>query len=202
MESIDPNFLDEPNHVDDDGKSSYWPYMRDPETFARQWALPGTPGMEHRVGGLEHQDESGNVSYDPLNHERMIQLRQAKVEAIAKDIPLIEVNDPDGPGGADVLLVSWGSTYSAVMAGVKRVRARGMKAAMVHLAYLNPFPSNLGEVLSHYRNIMVPEINSGQLCTMLRAVYLVDAAPLSKVQGLPFKTAEIEAAIMDVIDND
>ena len=132
----------------------------------------------------------------------MVQLRQAKVEAIAKAIPPVELNDPDGPGGADVLLVSWGSTYSAVMAGVKRVRARGMKAAMAHLMYLNPFPANLGEVLGHYRKILVPEINSGQLCTMLRAAYLVDAQSISKVQGLPFKTAEIEAAIMDVIDND
>ncbi len=202
MEPIDPNFLEEPNHVDDEGKSSYWPYIRDPETFARQWALPGTPGLEHRVGGLEHQDGSGSVSYDPLNHERMVQLRQAKLEAISRDIPQVEVNDPDGLGGADVLLVSWGSTYSAVMAGVKRVRARGMKAAMVHLVHLNPFPSNLGDVLGHYRKIVVPEINSGQLCTMLRAAYLVDAQSLSKVQGLPFKTAEIEAAIMDVIDND
>ncbi len=202
IEPIDPNFLEEPNHVDDEGKPSYWPYIRDPETFARQWALPGTPGMEHRVGGLEHQDWSGSVSYDPLNHEKMVQLRQAKVEAIAKAIPPVELNDPDGPGGADVLLVSWGSTYSAVMAGVKRVRARGMKAAMAHLMYLNPFPANLGEVLGHYRKILVPEINSGQLCTMLRAAYLVDAQSISKVQGLPFKTAEIEAAIMDVIDND
>ncbi len=202
MEPIDPNFLEEPNHVDDEGKFSYWPYIRDPETFARQWALPGTPGLEHRVGGLEHQDGSGSVSYDPLNHERMVQLRQAKLEAISRDIPQVEVNDPDGLGGADVLLVSWGSTYSAVMAGVKRVRARGMKAAMVHLIHLNPFPSNLGEVLGHYRKIVVPEINSGQLCTMLRAAYLVDAQSLPKVQGLPFKTAEIEAAIMDVIDND
>jgi 2-oxoglutarate ferredoxin oxidoreductase subunit alpha len=202
IKPIEANFLEEPNHVDGDGKSSYWPYIRDPETFARQWALPGTPGLEHRIGGLEHQDESGNVSYDPLNHEKMIQLRQAKVEAISRAIPPADLNDPDGLGGADVLMVSWGSTYSAVMAGVKRIRRRGMKAAMVHLMYLNPFPANLGDIFSHYAKVIVPEINSGQLCTMLRATYLVEAQSLPKVQGLPFKTAEIEAAILDAIDND
>ncbi len=197
---IDPDFLELPNHVDDQGNSSYWPYVRDPETFARQWALPGTPGLEHRMGGLEHADGSGVVAYDPLNHERMIQLRQAKLDAISKSIPPLEVNDPDGLGGAGVLLVSWGSTYPAVLAGVRRIRARGMKVAMVHLVHLNPLPSNLGEIVARYEKVVVPELNMGQLCTLLRARYLVDAESATKVQGTPFKAAEIESAILDAID--
>lgn len=200
LPAIDPHFLDTPNHVDDQGNTSYWPYVRDPDTFARQWAIPGTPGLEHRMGGLEHADGSGNVAYDTLNHEKMTQLRQAKLDAISKSIPLLAVDDPDGLGGAEVLTVSWGSTYPAVLAGVRRTRKRGLKVAMVHLVHLNPFPSNLGEILGRYRKIIVPEINMGQLWTLIRARYLVDAESISKVQGIPFKAAEIESAILDALD--
>ena len=190
---IDPCFASEPNVVDDDGNPAFWPYVRDPETLARPWAPPGLPGLEHRIGGLEKADGSGNVSYEGVNHERMVHLRRDKIAGIAADIPLAEVNDETGD--AQVLLVSWGSTYAAVAAGVKRVRARGMKAAHVHLRHLNPLPANLGEVLSRYTQILVPEINLGQLSRILRAEYLVDAQTMSKIQGVPFRVGEIEAAI-------
>jgi 2-oxoglutarate ferredoxin oxidoreductase subunit alpha len=193
LEPIDPEFASEPNHVDEDGHESFWPYIRDPETLARPWAPPGLPGLEHRIGGLEKEDGSGNVSYEGVNHERMVHLRRDKVAGIAADIPLVEVNDETGD--AELLLVSWGSTYAAVFAGVKRVRARGMKAAHVHLRHLNPLPSNLGEVLDRYTQILVPEGNLGQLSRILRAEYLVDAQTMSKIQGVPFRVGEIEAAI-------
>jgi 2-oxoglutarate ferredoxin oxidoreductase subunit alpha len=193
FEPIDPAFASEPNHVDDDGHPSFWPYIREPETLARPWAPPGLPGLEHRIGGLEKEDGSGNVSYEGVNHERMVHLRRDKIAGIAADIPPVEVNDETGD--AQLLLVSWGSTYAAVLAGVKRVRARGMKAAHVHLRHLHPLPSNLGEVLSRYTQILVPEINLGQLSRVLRAEYLVDAQTMSKMQGVPFRVGEIEAAI-------
>ena len=177
------------------GPRSFWPYIRDAETLARPWAPPGVPGLEHRIGGLEKADGSGNVSYDGVNHERMVHLRHDKIAGIAKDIPLLEVNDESGD--AQLLLVSWGSTYAAVAAGVKRIRARGMKAAHAHLRYLNPFPSNLGEVLGRYSQVLVPEINMGQLSRILRSEFLVDAQSLSKMQGVPFRVMEIEAAITD-----
>ena len=142
LEPIDPAFASEPNHVDDDGNPSFWPYIRDPETLARPWAPPGLPGLEHRIGGLEKEDGSGNVSYEGVNHERMVHLRRDKIAGIAADIPPVEVNDESGD--AQLLLVSWGSTYAAVLAGVKRVRARGMKAAHVHLRHLHPLPAEPG----------------------------------------------------------
>jgi 2-oxoglutarate ferredoxin oxidoreductase subunit alpha len=193
LEPIDPAFASEPNHTDEDGNEVFWPYVRDPETLARPWAPPGLPGLEHRIGGLEKADGSGNVSYDGVNHERMVHLRRDKIAGIASDIPPIEVNDVSGD--AQLLLVSWGSTYAAVLAGVKRVRARGMKAAHIHLRHLNPLPPNLGEVLGRYSQILVPEINLGQLSRVLRAEYLVDAQTMSKMQGVPFRVGEIEAAI-------
>ena len=193
LEPIDPGFASEPNHVDDDGNPAFWPYVRDPETLARPWAPPGLPGLEHRIGGLEKADGSGNVSYEGVNHERMVHLRRDKIAGIAADTPLVEVNDETGD--AQLLLVSWGSTYAAVAAGVKRVRARGMKAAHVHLRHLNPLPANLGEVLDRYAQVLVPEINLGQLSRILRAEYLVDAQTMSKMQGVPFRVGEIEAAI-------
>ena len=193
FEPIDPAFASEPNHTEDDGTPSFWPYVRDPETLARPWAPPGLPGLEHRIGGLEKADGSGNVSYEGVNHERMVHLRRDKIAGIAADIPLAEVNDETGD--AQLVLVSWGSTYAAVAAGVKRVRARGMKAAHVHLRHLNPLPSNLGEVLHRYTQVLVPEINLGQLSRILRAEYLVDAQTMSKMQGVPFRVSEIEAAI-------
>jgi len=190
FEPIEPGFAAEPNHVDDEGNPSFWPYVRDPETLARPWAPPGLPGLEHRIGGLEKADGSGNVSYDGVNHEHMVHLRQNKIAGI--DVPLAEVH---GDADASLLLVSWGSTYAAVAAGVKRVRARGMKAAHVHLHHLNPLPANLGEVLRSYPHVLVPEINLGQLSRILRAEYLVDAQSMSKMQGVPFRVGEIEAAI-------
>ncbi len=193
FEAIEPGFATEPNHVDDDGTRSFWPYVRDPETLARPWAPPGLPGLEHRIGGLEKADGSGNVSYEGVNHERMVHLRRDKISGIAADIPPVEVNDETGD--AQVLLVSWGSTYAAVAAGVKRVRARGMKAAHVHLRHLHPLPANLGEVLHRYTQVLVPEVNLGQLSRILRAEYLVDAQTMSKMQGVPFRVGEIEAAI-------
>jgi 2-oxoglutarate ferredoxin oxidoreductase subunit alpha len=193
LEQIDPAFASEPNHTDDDGNPDFWPYIRDPETLARPWAPPGIPGLEHRIGGLEKADGSGNVSYEGVNHERMVHLRRDKIAGIVAEIPPVDVNDETGD--AQLLLVSWGSTYAAVLAGVKRVRARGMKAAHVHLRHLNPFPPNLGEVLKRYPQILVPEINLGQLSRVLRAEYLVDAQTMSKMQGVPFRVGEIEAAI-------
>jgi 2-oxoglutarate/2-oxoacid ferredoxin oxidoreductase subunit alpha len=193
FEAIEPGFATEPNHVDDDGTETFWPYVRDPETLARPWAPPGLPGLEHRIGGLEKADGSGNVSYEGVNHERMVHLRRDKISGIAAEIPPVEVNDETGD--AQVLLVSWGSTYAAVAAGVKRVRARGMKAAHVHLRHLHPLPANLGEVLRRYTQVLVPEVNLGQLSRILRAEYLVDAQTMSKMQGVPFRVGEIEAAV-------
>jgi 2-oxoglutarate ferredoxin oxidoreductase subunit alpha len=193
LQPIDPAFASEPNQTDEDGNPTFWPYVRDPQTLARPWAPPGLPGLEHRIGGLEKADGSGNVSYEGVNHERMVHLRRDKIAGIAADIPLVEVNDETDD--AQLLLVSWGSTYAAVFAGVKRVRARGMKAAHVHLRHLNPLPANLGEVLGRYSQILVPEVNLGQLSRILRAEFLVDAQTMSKIQGVPFRVGEIEAAI-------
>jgi len=199
LPTIDPAFAAEANHVDAEGNALFWPYLRDPELLARPWAVPGTPGLEHRVGGLEKADGTGNVSYDPANHEQMVRLRAAKIAGIAKDIAPVEVDDPDG---ARVLVLGWGSTYGAITAAVRRVRAAGLRVAQAHLVHLNPFPANLGEVLSRYDRVLVPEANLGQLAKLVRADFLVDAVTLSKVQGTPFKVAEIEQAIADLIGLD
>jgi 2-oxoglutarate/2-oxoacid ferredoxin oxidoreductase subunit alpha len=196
LAEIPVEFASEPNHVDDEGNASFWPYVRDPQTLARQWAIPGTPGLEHRVGGIEKADGSGNVSYDPQNHEHMVHLRAQKVAGIALDIPPVEVDDPDG---ADLLVLGWGSTYGANVAAVQRVRARGLKVAHAHLMHLNPFPANLGEVLTRYQRVLIPENNLGQLAQLVRAQFLVDAVTLSKVQGIPFRIAEVERAIVDLL---
>jgi 2-oxoglutarate ferredoxin oxidoreductase subunit alpha len=181
------------NHTGEDGEPVFWPYLRDPETLARPWALPGTPGLEHRLGGLEKQDGSGNVSYDPANHERMVRLRAAKVAGIARDIPPVSVDDPSGQ--AELLVLGWGSTYGAIAAACRRLRARGRQVAHAHLVHLNPFPSNLGEVLSRYQQVVVPENNLGQLVKLVRAEFLVDAQSITKVQGVPFRAGEVEAAV-------
>ena len=191
-------FATETNHVDPDGTPVFWPYVRD-DRLVRPWAVPGTPGLEHRIGGLEKAEDSGFVSYDPVNHERMVQLRAAKVAGIARHIPPLEVDDPQGTGGAPVLVLGWGSTYGAIAAAVRRVRARGLAVAHAHLVHLNPFPANLGEVVRAYRNVVVPEANLGQLSRLVRADFLVDAVSLSKVQGVPFRAAEIEVAVLDVL---
>jgi 2-oxoglutarate ferredoxin oxidoreductase subunit alpha len=176
--------------------AGFLPYLRDPQTLARPWAVPGTPGLEHRVGGLEKQETTGNVNYEPLNHERMVQLRARKVELVVQDVPdVAPVGDPEG----DLLIVGWGSTYGAITAALRAQRDKGRKIGHVHLRHLNPLPKNLGEVLKRYKKVVVPEMNLGQLVWMLRAKYLVDAISYSKVQGKPFKQSEIEAKIEEVL---
>ena len=176
--------------VPEDG---FQPYARDPETLARPWAIPGTPGLEHRIGGLEKEDVTGNVSYDPDNHDLMVRLRAQKVAGIAADIPELEVDDPDGD--AQLLVLGWGGTYGPIAAGVRRARRSGGKVAQAHLHYLNPFPRNTGEVLRRYERVLVPEINLGQLLKLVRAEFLVDAVGFNRVRGVPLKAAEIEEAI-------
>jgi 2-oxoglutarate ferredoxin oxidoreductase subunit alpha len=167
----------------------FMPYKRDPQTLARPWALPGTPGLEHRIGGLEKQDVTGNVNYEPLNHEKMVRIRAAKVAGIAQDIPnVLPEGDPEG----DLLVVSWGSTAGSITAAIKSARAEGRRIGHLHLRYLNPLPSNVGEILKRYKKILVPELNMGQLLWVLRAKFLVDAVGLNKIQGRPFKQAELE----------
>ena len=187
---IEPRFATQPNH--DDGFMSY---LRD-ENLARPWAVPGTPGLEHRIGGLEKQDVTGNVNYEPLNHERMVRLRAAKVAAIVQDVPdVVPAGDADG----DLLLVGWGSTYGSITAALRAQRAKGRRIGHVHLRHLNPLPKNLGEVLKRYRKVVVPEMNMGQLLWVLRAKYLVDAEGFNKIQGKPFKQSEIEGKIEEVL---
>ncbi len=195
---ITPGFATGPNHTDADGNEEFWPYLRDPETLARPWAIPGTKGLEHRIGGLEKADGSGDVSYDPENHDRMVRLRQAKVDAIADTIPDIEVDDPTGD--ADVLVLGWGSTYGPIGAAVEVSRRNGVKVAQAHLRHLNPFPKNLGDVLRSYRIVLVPEMNLGQLSMLLRAKYLVDITGVNQVRGLPFKSTELIDAINAAIE--
>jgi 2-oxoglutarate ferredoxin oxidoreductase subunit alpha len=199
LPDISVEFATEPNHTTPDGRRVFWPYVRDPSTLARPWALPGTPGLEHRIGGLEKEDGSGDVSYDPENHERMVRLRAAKVAGIANDVAEVEVDDPDGLGGADLLVLAWGSTYGAVVAGIRRARARGLKVAHAHLVHLNPFPRNLGDVLARYERVLIPEGNLGQLALLVRARYLVDATSVTKVQGVPFRAREVELAIVEAL---
>jgi len=173
-------------------REGFMPYSRDPNTLARPWAVPGTPGLEHRIGGLEKQDVTGNVNYEPLNHERMVRLRAAKVAAVVQDVPdVVPAGDPDG----DLLLVGWGSTYGSITAALRAQRAKGRRIGHVHLRHLNPLPKNLGEVLKRYRKVVVPEMNMGQLLWVLRAKYLVDAEGLNKIQGKPFKQSEVEGKI-------
>jgi len=177
-------------------REGFMPYSRDPNTLARPWAVPGTPGLEHRIGGLEKQDVTGNVNYEPLNHERMVRLRAAKVAAVVQDVPdALPAGDPDG----DLLLVGWGSTYGSITAAVRAQRAKGRRIGHVHLRHLNPLPKNLGEVLKRYRKVVVPEMNMGQLLWVLRAKYLVDAEGLNKIQGKPFKQSEVEGKIEQVL---
>jgi 2-oxoglutarate/2-oxoacid ferredoxin oxidoreductase subunit alpha len=179
-----------------DTAATYQPYQRDLKTLARPWALPGTPGLEHRIGGIEKQDVTGNISYEPLNHEKMVRTRAAKVAAIAQDIPDVSVEgDPEG----DLLVISWGSTAGSIAAAVKGQRARGSKIGHVHLRHLNPLPGNLGAVLKRYRRVLVPELNLGQLLWVLRAKYLVDAEGLNKIQGRPFRQAELEEKFVEMM---
>ncbi len=192
------SFATEPNGTDAEGNPVFLPYRRDPDTLARPLALPGTPGLMHRIGGIEKEDGTGNISYAPENHGRMTELRAAKVAGIAADVPPVEVRgDVDD---AEILVLGWGSTWGAISGAVDRVRARGRKVAQVHVVHLNPFPENLGEVLHRYPRVLVPEMNLGQLTKLLRAEYLVDAKAVSKVKGVPFTASELEQAIFDALE--
>jgi 2-oxoglutarate ferredoxin oxidoreductase subunit alpha len=185
--------------TDADGNVGFRPYERDPVTLARPWAVPGTAGLEHRIGGIEKADVTGVISYDPDNHDRMVRLRQAKIDGIAADIPPVTVDDPGGD--ARVLVLGWGSTYGSIGAAVRRVRLSGQPVAQAHLRHLNPFPPNLGDVLARYGKVLVPEINLGQLALLLRGRYLADVISYNRVRGLPFRAAELADVIKDVIDN-
>jgi 2-oxoglutarate ferredoxin oxidoreductase subunit alpha len=187
LPDIDPKFATTANH--DDG---FMPYLRD-ENLARPWAIPGTPGLRHRVGGLEKQDVTGNISYDPDNHERMTHLRQAKIAGIANDIPELEVDDETGD--AELLILGWGSTFGAITGSIRRARRAGKSVAQAHLMHLNPWPRNLEQVLRSYKTVLVPEMNLGQLAMLLRARYLIDVETYSKVQGQPILAADIDEQI-------
>lgn len=178
---------------------AFRPYMRDPHTLARPWAIPGTPGLEHRVGGLEKADITGNVSYSPENHWKMVQLRAEKVERIADDIPHVEVIGDDH---GEVLVLGWGSTYGAILSAVTRARAAGISVSCAQLRYLNPFPANLGDVLSRFDKVLIPELNTGQLRLLVRARYLVDAVGLNKVTGRPLLIREVEEKIHSMVKSE
>jgi 2-oxoglutarate ferredoxin oxidoreductase subunit alpha len=183
-------------HENGDGsKGKYLPYKRD-QYLSRPWAIPGTPGLEHRIGGIEKQDTTGNINYEPANHEHMCHTRWKKVENIALTIPDLEVH---GATDADLLVIGWGGTYGSIRAACERCQRKGQKVAWAHLRYLNPMPKNTEAVLKKYKKVLVPELNSGQLCWLLRAKYLVPAEGLNKIQGRPFLVSEIEAAVGDKI---
>ncbi|NPC98524.1 2-oxoacid:acceptor oxidoreductase subunit alpha [Nocardioides sp. zg-DK7169] len=203
---IEPGFATGPNHVSaknakengpDAEPDEFWPYLRDEETLARPWAIPGTAGIEHRIGGLEKADGHGNISYDTDNHDKMTRLRQAKIDRIADSLPPLGVDDPSG--AAKVLVIGWGSTYGPIGAGIRRVRKAGHNVAQVHLRHINPFPKDLGEILKRYDTVLVPEMNLGQLSLLLRAEYLVDAIGYNQVRGLPLKAAELAEAIAELV---
>jgi 2-oxoglutarate ferredoxin oxidoreductase subunit alpha len=193
LPDISTSFATEPNFED-----TFLPYLRDEKTLARPWAIPGTPGLEHRIGGLEKEDRTGNVSYDPDNHDLMTRLRAQKVAGIAGDIPELDVDDPDG--AASVLVLGWGGTYGPIAAACRRVRLGGRQIAHAHLRHLNPFPRNTGEVLRRYERVLVPEMNLGQLLKLVRAEFLVDAVGYNRVTGLPLRAAEVAEAIEALVD--
>ena len=196
LPTIDPAFATEPNHENEDGSVEFWAYQRDPETLARPWAIPGTAGLEHRIGGLEKADGSGNISYDPENHDHMVRLRQAKVDAVADTIPDLEVDDPSGE--ARILMLGWGSTYGPIGAACQISRRAGIKVAQAHLRHLNPFPKNLGDVLKRYEKVVIPEMNLGQLNMLIRSKYLIDTYGYNQVRGLPFKSSELVDVITEL----
>ena len=185
---IDIHFRTEPE--------GFFPYLRDPATLARPWVKPGTPGLEHRIGGIEKQDVTGNISYDPENHDHMVRTRAEKVRRVAQEIPPTSIN---GPATGDLLVVGWGGTYGSITAAVERAQGEGKSVAQVHLRHLNPLPPDLGHILREYRKILVPEINSGQLVRVLRAEYLVDAVGFNRVRGLPLASEEIHEAINQLL---
>ncbi|MER5716855.1 2-oxoacid:acceptor oxidoreductase subunit alpha [Streptomyces sp. NPDC002132] len=195
LPDLSVQFAQGPNHTLADGTDVFWPYKRDPQTLARPWAVPGTPGLEHRIGGIEKEDGTGNISYAPANHDLMVRTRQAKIDRV--DVPDVEVDDPHG---ARTLVLGWGSTYGPITAAVRRLRAAGEAVAQVHLRHLNPFPGNLGAVLRAYDKVVIPEMNLGQLATLIRAKYLVDAHSYTQVNGMPFKAEQLAAALKEAID--
>jgi 2-oxoglutarate ferredoxin oxidoreductase subunit alpha len=194
LPDISTTFATEANGED----GAFFPYQRDEQTLARPWAIPGTKGLEHRIGGLEKADRTGNISYDPENHDLMTRLRAQKVAGIASDIPELDVDDPDGE--ARVLVLGWGGTYGPIAAGVRRARANGRKVAHAHMRYLNPFPRNTGEVVRRYEKVLIPEMNTGQLLKLIRAEFLVDAAGYNRVRGVPLRAAEVAEAIEAMVD--
>jgi 2-oxoglutarate ferredoxin oxidoreductase subunit alpha len=194
LPEITVDFATAPNGPD----GEFLPYLRDPETLARPWAIPGTAGLQHRIGGLEKADRTGNISYDPANHDRMTRLRQAKVDGIAATLPPTEVDDPDGD--ARIAVIGWGSTFGPIGAACRRVRRAGHSVAQIHLRHINPFPPDLGDVLAGFEQVVCPEMNLGQLALLLRAKYLVDVHSHTQVCGLPFRAAELAAVLLDVID--
>ena len=191
LPDISVEFATAPNHGEE-----FWPYLRDETTLARPWAIPGTPKLMHRVGGIEKEDGTGNISYDPANHDKMTRLRAAKIAGIANDIPLVDLDDP---GGAEVLLLSWGGTWGATTEACRQIRARGKSIAHAHLRHMNPFPRDLGDVLARYPKVLVPELNLGQLSKLIRAEFLVDARSYTRVAGVPFHAAEIVNEILEMM---
>ncbi|NNE74003.1 MAG: 2-oxoacid:acceptor oxidoreductase subunit alpha [Acidimicrobiales bacterium] len=187
LPTIEANYATEPNQVNEDGEPSFWPYQRD-ENLARPWAIPGTPGLMHRVGGIEKQDGTGNISYDPANHQHMTDIRQARIDKIAESLPPLDVA---GDADADLCLLGWGSTWGAITGAVNRMRAGGQKVAQIHLTHLNPLPTELGDLLRRFDHVVVPEMNMGQLTRIIRAEYLVDAISIPKVMGQPFTAGEL-----------
>jgi len=194
LPQIDPDFATEPNKGEE-----FWPYLRDEDTLARPWAIPGTAGLEHRIGGLEKSDGHGNISYDPTNHDFMVRTRASKVERVSAGIPLLEVDDPSD--SARVLVLGWGSTYGSIGAACRQVRKQGIAVAQAHLRHLNPFPRNLGAVLKGYDAVLVPEMNLGQLSMLLRAKFLVDIVGYNHVRGVPLRAAELADAITDLVES-
>ncbi|MXW41716.1 MAG: 2-oxoacid:acceptor oxidoreductase subunit alpha [Acidimicrobiia bacterium] len=192
-------FATVPNHTNDDGSEVFWPYLRDPETMARPWAVPGTPELTHRIGGIEKEDGTGNINYESDNHGHMVKLRNDRIAHIANDISatMLEGDIED----AELLVVGWGSTWGAIVSAMTRVRKEGHKMAHAHITHLNPLPKDLGDILRSYRKVIVPEMNMGQLCRILRAEFLVDAQSISKVQGVPFTAAELHHHIIGALDD-
>ena len=200
--AINPQFANSANATDKSGRPVFLPYLRDQETLARPWAIPGTAGLEHRIGGIEKAKDTGEVSYDPANHEQMVRTRHAKINGIVQDIPDLTVDDPADSKGrhARVLVLGWGSTYGPIVAAARRVRKTGRLIAYTHLRHLNPFPANLGEILRSYERVIVPEMNLGQLALLLRAKYLVDVHSYSRVRGLPISLSELARDLETEID--
>ncbi|MDR1798696.1 MAG: 2-oxoacid:acceptor oxidoreductase subunit alpha [Bifidobacteriaceae bacterium] len=194
---IVPNFATQPNGTTADGKPRFLPYKRDPETLARDWAIPGTPGLEHRLGGLE-KGETGQISYDPANHDHMVRTRAAKVAGVVRDIPPLKVDDPSGK--AKVLVLGWGSTFGTIATACEAIRAAGQNVARAHLRHLNPLPGNIRQVLAAYEQVVVPEMNLGQLAHLLKAETLVDVTSYTKVEGQPFSTAEVTAFVQAAVE--